>query len=289
MSLDICVLGSGSGGNSTLLRTPAGCLLIDAGFGPRSTQRRLAGTGVGVEQLRAVVLTHLDRDHFNRNWLATLVRFGIRVHCHESCVPRVLAAALLTTSARKLAGLPELVHGFNGQPFEPVPAVRFAPLHLAHDEAGSHGFVIASGPVRMGYATDLGRVPDELVERFCGVDVLALESNYDPEMEQNSARPWYLKQRIMGGRGHLSNPQAFAAVTAILDRTQARHGPGRLPRHIVLLHRSRECNCPALLANLFRQDPRIGDVLTLADQTEPTGWLRVGPPRAVEVQLPLLG
>src|SRR4029079_2224605 len=110
------------------------------------------------------------------------------------------------------------------------------------------------------------------------------ESNYDPDMERNSPRPWYLKQRIMGGSGHLSNDQAYAAIRAILDRTEATCGPDRLPRPIVLLHRSRECNCPKLVTRLFSQDPRVGPVLTLAHQHERTPWLHANRPRAQRVE-----
>ena len=75
----------------------------------------------------------------------------------------------------------------------------------------------------------------------------------------------------MGGRGHLSNQQAFDAVQAILDRSQ-RH-KRRLPDDIVLLHRSRQCNCPHLLRNLFERDARIAARLTLAEQDQRTEWI----------------
>lgn len=264
MSLELCILASGSGGNCTVLRSPEGVMLIDAGIGPRTTAKRMNGTGVSVTDVRAICLTHLDSDHFRPTWLATIQKQSIRLHCHESRV-EYLKDALQQ---------PELdIGSFNGHPFEPIDRVKFHPLRLAHDEHGSHGFVIEGFGCRIGYATDLGRVPRELLDRFCGVDVLAIESNYDPEMEANSSRPWFLKQRIMGGKGHLSNEQAFEAVRTILDRCQS--GSGHLPQHIVLLHRSRECNCPKLLRRLFESDRRIGSRLTLAEQFERTGWLNV--------------
>ena len=176
-------------------------------------------------------------------------------------------------------GLKQLVTGFDGE-FEPVKGVRLDPFHLAHDETGSYGFVMECDGYRVGFATDLGHVPEELIARFCGVDVVALESNYDPKMERESSRPFYLKQRIMGGQGHLSNEQALEAVRAILDRTEELHGADRLPRHIVLLHRSRECNCPKLVKNLFSKDRRIAQVLTLTHQEERTAWLSARSVRA---------
>src|SRR5205823_2599798 len=153
-------------------------------------------------------------------------------------------------------GEPELVEAFSalvvpfdGRCFSPIDPVQLDPLPLAHDRMGSHGFVIDGFGVRMGYATDLGRVPQRLIDRFCDVDLLAIESNYDPDMQMNSSRPWFLKNRIMGGSGHLSNGQALQAIRMILDRCEARGA--RMPAHIVLLHRSRECNCPDLLRKLF--------------------------------------
>ncbi len=290
MSLELCVLGSGSSGNSTVVRSAGGIFLLDAGFGPRVTEQRMHGIGLRVEDISAIVLTHLDSDHFNWNWLRTIIKYGIRVFCARGRVRELLRAPEVRDLNGKLDAkrhvgqrFADLLTGF-GDAFEPLKNVRMSALPLEHDEAGSHGFVIEYDGYRVGFATDLGHVPEVLIERFCGVDVLAMESNYDPEMERTSDRPYYLKQRIMGGRGHLSNEQALEAIQAILDRTSDTCGPDRLPRHIVLLHRSRQCNCPNLVRRLFSRDPRISPVLTLTDQYERTQWLNAGRPRAQAAQ-----
>jgi phosphoribosyl 1,2-cyclic phosphodiesterase len=114
-----------------------------------------------------------------------------------------------------------------------------------------------------------------LIDRLCGCDLLAIESNYDPQLQRTSGRPWFLQQRIMGGRGHLSNEQALAAVCGVLDRCQ-RHGHA-LPRHIVLLHRSQQCNCPKLVREIFTRDERIASRLVLAEPYERTPWLAAAP------------
>src|SRR3954468_23448628 len=93
MSLELCILASGSAGNASLLRAPAGVMLIDAGIGPRTTAQRLAGTGVRVGDVSALCLTHLDRDHFNPNWLTTVVRQGVRLFCHAGRADEVRCAA----------------------------------------------------------------------------------------------------------------------------------------------------------------------------------------------------
>jgi phosphoribosyl 1,2-cyclic phosphodiesterase len=278
MSLDLCILASGSAGNCTVLRTPAGSLLIDMGIGPRSAAKRLEGTGLTLGEVSAICLTHLDRDHFNPSWLRKLIKDGIRLFCHHDCRRAVLAAADGRDDAGRFA---DLVQCFDGVAFEPLPGVKCRPMRFPHDEAGSHGFVFEGDGCRVGYATDLGRVPEELLNHFCGIDVLALESNYDPDMQLASPRPTFLKERIMGGHGHLSNEQAFAAIHRILNNCERVGKP--LPSHIVLLHRSRQCNCPNLVRRFFSRDARIAARLTLAEQFARTEWLR---PRAVK---PLIG
>ena len=83
------------------------------------------------------------------------------------------------------------------------------PVVLPHDRLGTNGFVIDAGGVRVGYATDLGHVPAQLFDRFRDLDVLAIELNYDVQMQLTSGRPWFLRYCIMGGAGHLSNDQCW--------------------------------------------------------------------------------
>lgn len=264
--LELCVLGSGSSGNSTVIRWGESVVLVDAGFGPRTTARRLEGMGVTLDDINAICLTHLDRDHFNPNWISTLVRKRVRIYVHSRHVHSLYRIDGAGTLHR--AGLLHLVGKGS---FEPVAGLGAVPFTLPHDRKGTTGFVFESEAGRIGYATDLGQVPDELIQRFAGVDFLAIESNYDPQMQHDSARPQMLKQRIMGGWGHLSNQQAFEAVGRILD-----HSPNGGPSRVVLLHRSRQCNCPALVRRLFMQDARLAARLWLAEQGQPTGWLTVG-------------
>jgi phosphoribosyl 1,2-cyclic phosphodiesterase len=272
MSLELCILASGSAGNCSAIRTPAGVMLIDAGIGPRTLGKRLRGTGTVVQDVRAICLTHLDSDHFRATWLNTIVQQKIALFCHETRRDDLLSSAGLDRGPGHVQQLAALVQGFNGEPFEPMPGVVMRAVALAHDRLGSHGFVIDGFGGRIGYASDLGRVPPDLARHFCDLDVLAMESNYDPEMEMSSPRPWFLKNRIMGGRGHLSNQQALEAIQQILDRCEKRRH--RLPEHIVLLHRSRQCNCPRLMRKLFSRDARIAPRLTVAEQYHRSEWLR---------------
>ena len=134
-----------------------------------------------------------------------------------------------------------------------------------------------------GYGRHLRGATGALIQdRFRDLDCIALESNYDPKMQSDSDRPWFLKRRITGGHSHLSDAQAFAAIRKLLDRAR------QLPDHIVLLHRSQECNCPELVRSLFSTDRRIAPRLTLAQQHERSPWLgRMNRPPCVGGQLML--
>lgn len=280
MSLSLSILASGSGGNCSILRNGAGgsALLIDCGIGPRTATQRMKPLGVSLDDVAAICLTHLDYDHFKNTWLSEILGRKIYLHCHEDHVDALLARA----NNRDLAAW---VRPFNGQAFPAVPGVLARSLALPHDQLGSFGFVFDGRDGRIGYASDLGRCSGELVKHFRKLSILAIESNYDPQMQIGSSRPWSLKRRIMGGSGHLSNQQALDAVRQILDRCQ-KEGE-ELPRHIVLLHRSRQCNCPRLLRKLFSSDRRIAPRLVLAEQDRATSWLWARPQRGAGVQLEL--
>jgi len=279
MSLSLSILASGSSGNASVLRSPCGSILIDCGIGPRTTAARMNHLGITLADICAICLTHLDSDHFNPVWLSKIIRHQIRVFCHESRIDD------LNTIAGESPEFSQLIHPFNGKGFEPITNIEFTAIKLHHDEHSSHGFLAEASNSRVGYATDLGRFDERLIRHFAGVGLLAIESNYDPIMQLASDRPLFLKRRIMGGKGHLSNEQALDAVQKILDHAEIIGRP--LPRHIVLLHRSRQCNCPNRLRELFSADHRIADRLILAEQDRPTPWLRAGESTAEFAQLEL--
>jgi len=263
VSLSLRILASGSSGNCSVVRGPHGAMLIDAGLSPRATARRLENSGVTLDQIEAICLTHIDHDHFHSGWKSQAKKNDIRIFVAERQRPHLVSG--------EDSELAPLVKGIDFNAFEPVRGLCCQTTEMNHDELGSHAFVVTAGQTRLGFATDLGRVSQTLIDRFAGVDLLAIESNYCPVLQLQSNRPSYLKNRIMGGRGHLSNEQCFAAVKRILDLSQDRHR--KLPTHVVLLHRSRECNCPRRVREVFHADPRLVDRLVLAEQDEPTAWL----------------
>jgi len=222
----------------------------------------LAGVGACLNDVTHILLTHLDRDHFKREWRNWILKRGVKLFCHQR------RRHALAGGDSDLLGC---IRTFHDEPFQPVNDVTCHAIPFSHDLDGSHGFVIESNGTRLGYATDLGHVPRALIDGFARLHILAIESNYDPDMQLQSARPDFLKRRIMNGHGHLSNAQAYAALRTIFDQADALGH--RVPDHIVLLHRSRQCNCPILLKSLFDRDPRIASRVTLAEQHQVTPWM----------------
>lgn len=270
MNLELCVLASGSGGNASLVRAGRNAMLIDAGIGPLVADRRMIGTGLDISSIQAICLTHLDGDHINPAWFRVMLRHEIRLFIPANQIKLLRRLARLEDVLKPIMALTTT---FDKDQFDPLPEVSCTPIRLQHDRKGSFGFLLQTPQMRVGYATDFGRSTPELVELFAGADIVAIESNYDPEMQARSARPQRLKKRIMGGAGHLSNPEALELVQRILDRTVEKCGADHRLHHIVLLHRSRQCNCPIKLRALFDTDARIAPILTLSHQHQRTEWL----------------
>ncbi len=269
-TLGVCVLGSGSGGNATVLRLGETALLIDAGFGPRTTDKRLAQAGLSLSNLQAVCLTHLDQDHFRKSWTATLLKHGIPIYVHGWHYAELMR--LPGGAELRDAGL---AHAFESQPFEPMPGVSASTVRLQHDKQGTIGYRFDTHVGSVGHATDLGHAPPALIEHMAGIDLLCIESNYDEHMTRNSSRPSWVNRRNMSDAGHLSNEQSFEAVRAIADLS-----PAGNPRHVVLLHRSSQCNHPMKVRHAFERDPELAPRITLTDQRRLTRWLNVKPMNA---------
>ncbi|MCC6676905.1 MAG: MBL fold metallo-hydrolase [Phycisphaerales bacterium] len=255
----MCVLASGSAGNCTavVIGGPSRprIVLIDAGLSPRRTRALLAKLGLSLEDVCEVIITHLDHDHWNAGWCSGLpARATVRMHRRH-----------LGRAARE-GMLHHRTEPFE-EAFELEGGARIAPALLDHDSLGVVAFRMEfESAGTLGFATDVGRPTPRLIGHLRGVDVLAIESNYCPRLQAASSRPAFLKARIMGGAGHLSNAQCAEAAREI--------GPAR---HVVLLHLSRECNRPDLAAEGHRGAP-YG--LTISSQAEPTPWIDVaGVPR----------
>ena len=258
-SLSFCVLGSGSGGNCSVLIVDDSLFLIDAGLSIRQTRLRMESVGLSIHDVRGLFVTHMDRDHFGTSWPSHIQRMGLKVHVGPSHIDTACRFGVPDRSLEIVGEMPESHTG-----------MMIHRIDVDHDQSGCSAFIFQHGGSRLGWATDLGHVPQHLLDAFVDLDAVAFESNYDRQMQEDSGRPAFLKERIMGGRGHLSNRESLEAIRIIDSASRL--------QHIVLLHLSRQCNCPRRVHDLWRHHGQsMAGRITVTDQHEPTALLRVKP------------
>ncbi len=224
----LTILGSGSSGNCALVETMKTRLLIDGGLSTRQTLLRLQACGVNPIEIDGILLTHEHSDHAG----------GLDVWCRQFSTP-VYCTRLTAESLQRRE--PEFRKDWRyfvgGSEFQ-IKDVTIQSFPVPHDAVEPCGFVLQHGREALGILTDLGFATRLVYERVRAVQTLVIETNHDEKLLQNDTkRPWSVKQRIMSRHGHLSNAAA-AGVLAELA--------GANLRRAVLGHLSRDCNSPEL-------------------------------------------
>ena len=227
MSLRFRVLGSGSGGNATLVEGGGARVLLDAGLGPRQLAERLESSGVDPASLDAVFVSHEHGDHA-RGAAAFSAKWGVPLALTRGTFR---AAGFAAGEAAGLGGdrprrdrAPSAASR-SGRWRSPTTPPRPSPSWCP------------PAPRRSATRRTSGTWAAGLVEALRGCDAVLVESNYDPAMLRDGPYPWSLKERILGPFGHLSNEDA----ARLLER-----GLGEACRTVVLAHLSQKNNHPEL-------------------------------------------
>ncbi|MFH0924513.1 MAG: MBL fold metallo-hydrolase [bacterium] len=220
--MKVCILGSGSSGNCIYINSQDTSILIDAGLSGKEICKRLRQIGINPSSLAAVVLSHEHTDHIQ----------GIRglYHTHKLPIFANLATKKVVEDKFeriKVSDVFKTGHNFC------VGNFYLETFSVSHDAVDPVGFNIFAEDCKVSIATDLGYVTHLVKERLKQSNLIALESNYDPEMLINGPYPWEIKQRIKGNKGHLSNIQCEDLLKEIVDEKTS---------HIVLAHISETNN-----------------------------------------------
>ncbi|MCX6217426.1 MBL fold metallo-hydrolase [Spirosoma sp.] len=230
MQLFITSLNSGSNGNCYYVGNEREAVLIDAGISCRETERRMERLGLSMQTVKAIFVSHEHSDHIR----------GIPQLAKKHQIPVFITPGTLNNS-----GLPQT--SFPLRPlraYEPVwigeLCITAFPKH--HDASDPHSFLVAGRDTKVGVFTDIGAPCEHLIHHFKQCHAAFLEANYDEDMLERGRYPYFLKNRIRGGKGHLSNQQALD-----LFRT---HKPAFMS-HVLLSHLSKDNNCPQLTKDLF--------------------------------------
>jgi phosphoribosyl 1,2-cyclic phosphodiesterase len=240
----LTILGSGSAGNCALVETPGTRLIIDAGLSARQTVERLKLCGINPIEIDGILLTHEHGDH----------AAALDVWCKNFHTPiytnRLTAEALRRDQKVQkdwrlfVTGAEFTIKDLVIQTF-PVP----------HDAVEPCGFLLSHDSSSLGFLTDLGFATKLVHERMREAHTVVIETNHDEKLLQNDTkRPWSVKQRIMSRHGHLSNAAAAGLLVEMLD--------GKL-RRAVLGHLSQDCNSPDLAIGTVRSSIAARGVETL--------------------------
>jgi phosphoribosyl 1,2-cyclic phosphodiesterase len=259
LSVRVCVLGSGSRGNSTLIATEKTRLLVDAGFSRRETYARLDAVGERADPaLTGIVISHEHSDHIRG--LASLAR--------DSKAPIYIAAA--TRDAIRWDRRLKAFEMFSAGGKFTVGDIEITPFNIPHDAADPVAFTFDTQGIRIGLVTDLGYIPELVKRHVAGCHCLIFESNHDLEMLKIGPYPWAVKQRVMSRTGHLSNRTTGEFLHDGFDGTA---------QVLVLAHLSENNNHPeiARLSALEALNGRArsgSQELHLASQAAPTPVFR---------------
>lgn len=258
--MKVCVLGSGSGGNATLVEAGGTRVLVDAGFSGRDLARRLDIIGVAPESISAVVITHDHGDHTR----------GAGVFARRHGVPIYLTEATRDACSALFRGTETTVAYRASFPFS-IGSLKIEPFITVHDAADPVAVAVVDHETgaRVGVATDLGRPTEQVRMALRDADFLILEANHDEELLHSSNYPWSVRRRISSSHGHLSNRAAAQFAVELLHPRLA---------GVLLAHLSAECNRPALALEVVGGALRkagFQGFLDVARQSEPSEFLEI--------------
>jgi len=265
----VAPLGSGSAGNSFWFESDGTSILVDAGFGPRETKKRLEQVGRTLDQLRAIVITHEHYDHI-RGAESIARKVGIPIYLTQG----TLDASIIDRVETKVVVFP------NNTTFA-IGELNVHARRTMHDAVDPACFVIeARDGTRVGIASDLGYVDDGVTQHLSGCDGLFFESNHDLDMLRMGSYPWSLKRRIMSRFGHLSNDDSMSAVERLM---------GADLTTLCMIHLSQKNNHESIVRDMATRLLRKSGVqleLSIAQQFSATGTFDIVRRRAPRPHLP---
>ncbi len=263
----LCSIASGSSGNCIYVGSDATHLLVDVGISGKRAESGLNELGLTGRDLDGILVTHEHADHING--LGVMARkYGIPIYATKGTIAAI----------RENANLGEideaLFHEVRADEKLAIKDLTVNPMQIAHDAAQPVAYRVSYGRKKVAVCTDLGHFTEYTVDCLRGMDALLLEANHDVNMLQVGSYPYYLKQRILGDRGHLSNENSGRLLSRVLhDGIQA----------ILLGHLSKENNLPELAYEAVRMEITLGDnpynandfPMQVARRSEPTPAIQI--------------
>ncbi|MFC6280294.1 MULTISPECIES: MBL fold metallo-hydrolase [Polaromonas] len=250
-------LGSGSSGNATLVEASGLVpfrLLIDCGLGLKHLSHRLGQAGLQPQDVHAVFITHEHGDH---------------IGCARALALRYRIPVWMSRGTHAAIGSPDfdgLLHIARDGDAINLGGLQLMPFTVPHDAREPLQLSCTDGASKLGILTDLGHATAHVMAHLEACNALLLECNHDAEMLAQSTYPAFLKKRVAGPYGHLSNTAAAEVAHTVKN-------PGL--RHVVAAHLSVQNNRPALAQAMLAEALSCteGDIV-VAGPDNGCGWLQ---------------
>lgn len=245
--IQVSALASGSNGNCYYIGNQEDAILVDAGISCKQITLRMQNLNLDISKVRGIFITHEHSDHTR----------GAEVFSKKYNIPVFITKK--TYDHSKLQLLDELIKYISLDKKIKINNFLIYPFPKLHDAVEPCSYSIELENKIVSVLTDIGDKCDNVVEAIRKSHILFLESNYDLLMLENGPYPPFLKQRISGGFGHLSNNKAGALLTT--------HASTNLS-HVFLSHLSENNNCPKKAMDIFhdivslRNDLSIRAIMT---------------------------
>lgn len=261
--LKFCSLYSGSTGNSLYLESKNTRLLIDAGVSAKKIVNALTSLDVDIQDIDAILVTHEHTDHVKS--LGTISnKFHIPVFANHKTWDAMPDQKSKVSSKNQFY--------FNNQEAFEIKDIKIYPFNIPHDASNPCGFNIYNESSKLSIATDLGHMTNQILGNLEGSSFIMLESNYEPEVLKCCSYPYYLKTRIAGPNGHLSNNLAGKTIATLINSGL---------KEVILGHLSKESNFPELahktvLSELQEYNYTEDQIkIQVASRIEPTSFVEV--------------
>ena len=239
----LCSIASGSSGNCTYVGSDATHLLVDVGISGKRIEEGLRELGLSCRDIDGILLTHEHSDHIN----------GLKILAKKYEIP-IFATWGTICAIRENSEFSDLDEDLFYEVWEDqkltLKDLIINPMQISHDAAQPVGYRITYGSRKVAVCTDLGTYNEYTVECLKGMNAVLLEANHDVNMLLVGSYPYYLKKRILGEKGHLSNEDSGRLLCRILhDGLQT----------VLLGHLSKENNLPKLAYESVRMEINMGD------------------------------
>ncbi len=254
MSLFITSLNSGSNGNCYYIGNEREAILVDAGISCREIEKRMKRLGLHMHKVKAVFVSHEHSDHIK----------GISILSKKYNLPVYTTTPTLAHGCFNLEE--HLVREFNAHEHILIWGISITPFPKLHDACDPYSFIISSDFITVGIFTDISVACENVINHFQQCHAAFLEANYDEEMLEQGNYPCYLKKRIKGGMGHLSNKQTLDLFLNYKPVFMS---------HLFLSHLSKNSNCPKLVTQLFNAHARdVQIIIASRDEATPVYQIR---------------